>query len=138
MAQQTFKIHGVHTTIANIDKFYTITQKKLAVAMDDVVTRVYYTALYLVPIGETGHLHDSIWAQIKRRRVWVEGFVGARTRYSAYVELGTSRTRKQPFLWPAVEQHKAYIYEKLGEGVREAIEATAMYQRRGAIKFGGM
>ena len=135
MANLEMRIHGVDTTIANLNKFWDENMKKLAVAMDDVVTRVYYTSLFLVPI-RTGQLHNSITAEITRRRVWVEGFVVASTRYAAYVELGTSRTPKQAFLWPAVEQHQAYIYEKLGDGVREAIEATAKYERRGPTKYG--
>lgn len=33
-------------------------------------------------------------------------YIGTNVEYAAYVEMGTSRTKAQPFLQPAIENHK--------------------------------
>jgi HK97 gp10 family phage protein len=133
----TLRTNGTETTIANLDRFYTHAQKELAIAMGEVVKKIYFTAHYLVPV-DTGKLMASLWGNVGRRRVWVEGFVGAKARYAIYVERGTSRTPAQPFLWPAVQQNQAFIYEKLGKSIHGAIQATARDAKLGAVIYGRM
>lgn len=131
------KVYGVKEIKANLDKFWAESQKNLAIKMQEVVQRVYYYAYWYVPV-RTGKLMSSLGGMVTRRRVWVEGHVWAKTRYAIYVEMGTSRTPKQAFLWPAVQQNRDFIYNKLGEGIVEAIEATGKYARVGKVITGTM
>ena len=55
----------------------------------------------LTPV-DTGRLRNSIThAQIDERTE----AVGTNVEYAAYVELGTSRSRAQPYLRPGIENH---------------------------------
>ena len=122
--QVDIKIRGVEAVDKAISRFWEQSQKTLGEAMKDVLTSVYRDAYQLCPV-DTGALRNSILISMKRRRVWIEGYISASggaygRRYAAYVELGTSRQAAQPFLMPAVRQNYELIVEKLGKALEEA------------------
>jgi len=68
-----------------------------------------------------GELRDSIDAKVHRRsgkRSGVTATITTSCGYGGFVELGTRKTPKQPFIWPAFEQN----IERLPEVVRENLQ----------------
>jgi HK97 gp10 family phage protein len=57
-------------------------------------------AARLCPV-DTGRLRGSISHAVTNN----EAYIGTNVEYGPYVELGTTRTRAQPFLRPAVADH---------------------------------
>lgn len=60
-------------------------------------------AKQLCPV-DTGNLRNSITHQMRCENTVA---VGTNVHYAPYVELGTSKMRAQPYLRPAVENHRA-------------------------------
>lgn len=71
-------------------------------------------AKLLCPV-DTGRLRNSISHAVDEREKAV--YIGTNVEYAPYVELGTSRTKAQPFLKPAAtnhtEEYKALITQHL-------------------------
>ena len=61
------------------------------------------------PKEQSGSYSGSTPKEPKGRRAV---YIGTNVEYAPYVELGTSRTAEQPFLKPAVEDHKS-AYQKI-------------------------
>lgn len=88
--------------------------RALAEAMDDIGAAMQSHAQQLCPV-DTGRLRNSITYRLGGGGYDFPGYgaevsasehsvsVGSDVEYAAYVELGTSRTRAQPFLRPAAE-----------------------------------
>lgn len=88
----------------------------LAGAMDDIGAAMQGHAQQLCPV-DTGRLRNSITYRLGGGGYSFPGYgaevsaheyvvsVGSDVEYAAYVELGTSRTRAQPFLEPAASQY---------------------------------
>lgn len=72
----------------------TVAQTLLAIETD---------AKLLAPV-DTGRLRSSIHAEFAPNGL--SGKVAVEVIYAPYVELGTSRQRAQPFLFPAYEKHR--------------------------------
>ena len=60
---------------------------------------------------DTGNLRNSITNNQEDAYTVV---IGTNVEYAPYVELGTTRAREQPFLRPAIENHK-HEFEKIVE-----------------------
>lgn len=87
--------------------------RALAEALAELGERVVYRAQQLCPV-DTGRLRNSITYKLgggsyefpgHGESVGKEITIGSDVEYAAYVELGTSRTRAQPFLKPAAVDH---------------------------------
>jgi HK97 gp10 family phage protein len=63
--------------------------------------KVEATAKRLCPV-DTGRLRSSINHQLAHDGQGLLALVGTNVEYAIFVELGTSRTRPQPFLRPAL------------------------------------
>lgn len=61
------------------------------------------------PKEQSGSYDGSVPKEPKGKRAV---YIGTNVEYAPYVELGTSRTAAQPFLKPAVEDHKS-AYQKI-------------------------
>lgn len=73
------------------------------------------------PAPDTGALLGSIFTVqsnggLTRR-------VGVRQRYGVYLEFGTTRMQKRPFMKPAFEQAKGGMLRLIRQQIREAIKA---------------
>lgn len=97
--------------------------RALAEALDEIGQAVQHRAQELCPV-DTGRLRNSITYRLgggsfdfpgHGASVGREVTVGSEVEYAAYVELGTSRTRAQPFLRPAAEDY-ADEYRSTVEG----------------------
>lgn len=97
--------------------------RALAEALDDLGQAVQHHAQELCPV-DTGRLRNSITYTLGDSDYGFPGMgasvgreltVGSEVEYAAYVELGTSRTRAQPFLRPAAERYSDE-YRSIVEG----------------------
>ena len=59
-------------------------------------------AKLLCPV-DTGRLRNSLTHDVRKEQECV--YVGTNVEYAPYVEMGTSRSRAQPYLEPAVKDH---------------------------------
>lgn len=61
---------------------------------------------------DTGNLRNSITNEVATKENAV--YIGTNVEDAPYVELGTSRSRAQPFLKPAATEH-ATVYKRIAE-----------------------
>lgn len=61
---------------------------------------------------DTGNLRNSITNEVVQSEKAVH--IGTNVEYAAYVELGTVRTKAQPYLRPAATEHSA-VYKRILE-----------------------
>ena len=85
--------------------------KALAAALEEVGLVCEGYAKRLCPV-DTGRLRNSITHVVRPSEDSV--YVGTNVEYGPYVELGTSQTKKQPFLYPAAADHES-TYRKILE-----------------------
>jgi len=64
-----------------------------------------------------GELRESIDARVRRDRKGVRAKITTNAGYGAYVEVGTSHSAAEPYLWPAFEQN----IQALPSAVKEAL-----------------
>jgi HK97 gp10 family phage protein len=64
-----------------------------------------------------GELRDSIDATIRRDKKGVRARITTASGYGGYVELGTKKMMREPYLWPAFEAN----ISKLPDAVRERL-----------------
>lgn len=83
----------------------------LAKALEEVGLVAEGYAKKACPV-DTGRLRNSITHQVRPSEKSV--YIGTNVEYSAYVELGTSRMKPQPFLRPAAADHEG-TYRKIFE-----------------------
>lgn len=62
---------------------------------------------------------DSIQTSVEQVDAGVEAQLFTTSGYGGYLELGTSKTAAQPYLWPAVEEH----IDKLPEAVKAKLDS---------------
>lgn len=77
-------------------------REAIARALEAVGLQAEGYAALLAPV-DTGRLRASITHEVREGEKAV--YVGTNVEYAAYVELGTKRTKAQPYLKPAVENH---------------------------------
>jgi len=68
------------------------------------------------------HLAASIGVEEEDRAVQVK----AEAAYAAFVEFGTRHMPAQPFLAPAMAEHRAQVRERLARAVEEILTQTAV------------
>lgn len=78
------------------------TDEAIAQALEAIGFQAEGYAKLLCPV-DTGRLRDSITHETSPEDHSVT--IGTNVEYAAYVELGTRRTRSQPYLRPAIEDH---------------------------------
>ena len=61
---------------------------------------------------DTGNLRNSITNEVRQSEKAVH--IGTNVEYAAHVELGTVRTKAQPYLRPAATEHSA-VYKRILE-----------------------
>lgn len=111
--------------------------EEVAEAIDEVAEKVKADAKRMCPV-DTGSLKASIRKMVVARpggnrwevSVRAGGYVTnpkthRKVDYAMHVEYGTSNSRAQPFLRPAVSQNLAAIREVLSRAVGECIEKAA-------------
>lgn len=78
------------------------TREQIERALEAIGLQAEGYAKMLCPV-DTGRLRNSITHSVDASEQKV--YVGTNVEYAAYVEMGTSRTKAQPYLQPAVVNH---------------------------------
>lgn len=95
------------------DEVRTVLEEALTVALETMGLVAEGYAKRLCPV-DTGLLRNSI-SHVAMANT---AYIGTNVEYAAYVEMGTSSTRPQPYLKPAIQDHVAE-YKRI---VRDAFE----------------
>lgn len=82
------------------DEFIKELNSKVSVALEECGLVAEGYAKRLCPV-DTGRLRNSI----THTQSGKTEYLGTNVEYAPYVELGTTRTRKQPFIKPAIVDH---------------------------------
>lgn len=86
----------------NSDEIKTALANAIPPALEAVGITAEGYAKLLCPV-DTGRLRNSISHAVDEKEKTV--YIGTNVEYAPYVELGTSRTKAQPFLKPAATNH---------------------------------
>jgi len=121
---------GADRLIARLVKVANALDPGAARVLKTVAENTRDTAKELCPV-DTGSLQRSIRVQVHARPaghvhsvgISAGGYVtnprtGRKVDYAVHVEYGTSRTPAQPFMRPAVEQHKKELQKRMKEVVK--------------------
>lgn len=87
---------------SNKDLIEQATTEQIERALEAIGLQAEGYAKMLCPV-DTGRLRNSITHAVDASEQKV--YVGTNVEYAAYVEMGTSRTKAQPYLQPAVNNH---------------------------------
>lgn len=87
--------------------------KQLDNALERALTRIGLSAEGYAkkecPV-DTGNLRNSITHAVEMKEK--AAYIGTNVEYAPYVELGTSRSKAQPFLKPAATEHST-VYQRI-------------------------
>ena len=86
----------------NTEEVLSATDEAIERALEAIGLQAEGYAKLLCPV-DTGRLRNSITHEVAANEKAV--YIGTNVEYGPYVEMGTARTRPQPFIRPAVENH---------------------------------
>ena len=89
--------------IDNTELFRNATDEAIERALEAIGITAEGYAKLLCPV-DTGRLRNSITHDVRKSEKAV--YIGTNVEYAPYVEMGTSRTRPQPYLQPAIQNNK--------------------------------
>lgn len=98
----------------NIDEIKAATKEQLAAAFAEIGLYARDYAVLLCPV-DTGNLRSSIAMDFDDTKA----VIGTNVEYAPYVELGTSKSKEQPYLRPAVENHIDFYKSVLQEHLQD-------------------
>lgn len=75
-------------------------------------------ALHKKSPGGTGHNRESIDVEVTKGVQGTEAQIFTQSGYGGYLELGTSKMRPQPYLFPAFQKFAEKISEITGRNIR--------------------
>lgn len=110
-------VSSVDIKIDNTDLAKDELHKAMAVALEAVGLQAEEYAKGLCPV-DTGLLRNSITHAVSDDSGGQAAYIGTNVEYAAYVEMGTSRSKAQPYLKPAAENHK----EEYKQIIKEQLE----------------
>ena len=94
---------------SNLDIFLDALPEQIEAALIAIGMTAETYAKKLCPV-DTGRLRNSITHAVDMKEQCA--IIGSNVEYAAYVELGTSRQKAQPYLRPAAENH-GFEYQTL-------------------------
>jgi HK97 gp10 family phage protein len=78
--------------------------------------RVEASAKLNAPV-DTGNLRASITTDVQG----LQGEVGTNVEYAAYMELGTSKMKAHPYLYPALAENKDKIVKDISDSISKGV-----------------
>lgn len=85
----------------NSDEVRAALREKIPVVLEAIGLKAEGYAKRMAPV-DTGRLRNSITHTVNED----VAVIGTNVEYAAYVEMGTSKTKAQPYLRPAVQNHQ--------------------------------
>jgi HK97 gp10 family phage protein len=92
----------VSLTSNNVKDVVAALGDQLEAALETIGIQIENYAKEMCPV-DTGLLRNSLTHEVRMDENAV--IAGTNVEYAAYVELGTQKTREQPYLRPAIENH---------------------------------
>jgi len=130
----SLKIYGLQQLMTDLTRIQGDLDAEVVEALDEVAEKIKKDAKDGCPV-DTGSLQKSIRRQkhaMPARHVHAIGVsaggyitnpkTGRKVDYAAYVEFGTSKTRPQPFMQPAIEKNREEVRRILSKKVLEALQ----------------
>lgn len=99
------------TFTSHLGEFQDALPRQLEAALEEIGLVAEGYAKRLCPV-DTGRLRNSISHTYDASER--SAYIGSNVEYAPYVEMGTTRTRAQPYLRPAVENNKD-VYKSIAE-----------------------
>lgn len=99
----------------NTGEFEALLRASLRRALEKVGLVAEGYAKRLCPV-DTGRLRNSITHEVEGE----SAYIGTNVEYAPHVEMGTSRTKAQPFLRPAAQNHGAEYSAMIRDELKNA------------------
>lgn len=117
------KLTGVEKLVKDIDKFVNGVNNDLKAIIEKGTIDIERQAkINTTPNVDTGRLRSSIHHSFNNDLVnGYTGRVGTDVEYAPYLEYGTRRNKKYPYLYPAYDLHKNRIANKIADVVNQRI-----------------
>lgn len=112
----TFRLVGVDRVLARVRMMPHRVQAAVQSVIATYVYRIQRSAKRNAPV-DTGRLRASIVARLMR----LAGEVSTNVEYAIYQEKGTYKMDAQPFMGPALEEHREAFLRDLRNAIRQAI-----------------
>lgn len=92
--------------------------QKASLALRATAVRIEGDARILAPV-DTGALRNSITTSYRggAGSTFMSAEIGPTVNYGIYQELGTSKMRAQPYLYPAADRHEPAFYSAMAQVV---------------------
>ena len=118
MTTYTIKADTAQASKVIADRLNVKVPKVLGESVKTTADKVASTAQSICPV-DTGELQSSISAEVQSE---FEAHVIATAEHAPYVEFGTVHMMAQPFMAPAVEQHRTEFVRETKSKVKSAVE----------------
>ena len=93
--------------VSHLDEVLAAVDSRVEAALEECGMDAEYYAVKKCPV-DTGRLRDSIAHETKTYNGGGDMIVGTNVEYAQYVEYGTTRQKAQPYLKPAIADHKEH------------------------------
>ena len=111
----TMKVDGLDVILKRLDQKPARVQQAVSTVIARYALLIEASAKKAAPV-DTGNLRASIRTELEA----LSAVIISGADYSAYVEFGTSRMRAQPFMFPALEQHRNNFIQDLRKAIGDA------------------
>lgn len=112
-------IKGISSLQAKLNKLTPLTSAAMSRGVMKAGLKVEGDAKLLSPV-DTGSLRGSINTSGSSNASSATAIVGTNLEYAAYVEMGTSKSKAQPYLQPALQKNKKTATKIVMTEVRNA------------------
>lgn len=107
------EIEGLDEWNRDIDSLMRAAREEVSQEVVDSTNELYNLAMQRVPIV-TGALAQSMFKSTKAiSNTGMSGYVGSKMFYAMHVEFGTQHAAPRPFLFPAAEQVRSRMFQRL-------------------------
>lgn len=120
-------IKGLDKILDNIDTYTEEMDIGVQSVVEEVVELIATKAMDLAPV-DTGKLRRSIKYTVKKMtKDIIAGNIEVAVKYAKHIEYGTSDTKAQPFLEPAIEEGIKRLNKELQEAHKRATTKFKKY-----------
>lgn len=111
------RIDGLQDVTAKLKKMGADTRERVQREVKRAALNVQNSAKLAAPV-DTGRLRNSITHAMDGDELGAQ--IGTNVEYAASVEFGSSRSRAQPYLVPALEQERGPFQARVAQALRDS------------------
>lgn len=112
-------VKGIARLEAKLGKLDPLTKAAVVRGVQKAALKVEGDAKMITPV-DTGALRDSISTTGKSTPSGAEASVGTTVEYAPHIEFGTSKSKAQPYLHPALQRNKQTATKIVLKEIRKA------------------